>query len=63
MQIYEIIFIVIIVGFVVFVFGREIYKKKNNLPTGECSYCHSNSKRLLKNYRKKYGKKKGSCSN
>jgi len=63
MQIYEIIFIVIIVGFVVFVFGREIYKKKKNLPTGECSCCHSNSKRLLKNYRKKYGKKKCSCSN
>lgn len=60
---FEILLIIVSISFVVIVFGREIYKKKNNLPTGECSCCHASSKRLLKNYRKKYGKKKCSCSN
>ena len=57
MEFYEVLFIIAIVGFVLFIFGREIYRKKKSLPTGECSYCHSNSKRLLKDYRKKYNKK------
>ena len=61
MDIYEILFIILIVAFVVFIFGREIYRKVKKLPSGECNYCHSSSKRLLKDYRKKYGKKKCSC--
>ena len=61
MQAYEILLIIAIVAFVVFIFGREIYKKIKKLPSGECACCHSNSKRLLKNYRKKYGKKKCLC--
>ena len=61
MSIYEKLLIIVIVAFVVFIFGREIYRKIKKLPSGECSYCHSSSKRLLKDYRKKYGKKKCSC--
>ena len=57
----EIILIIAIIAFVVYIFGKEIYKKKKNLPTGECAYCHSNSKKLLKDYRKKYKKNKCSC--
>lgn len=57
MDAYEILFIIAIVGFVLFIFGREIYRKKKNLPTGECSYCHSKSRNLLKDYRKAYNKK------
>ena len=54
MEVYEILLIILIASFVVFIFGREIYKKIKKIPTGECSYCHSNSKKLLKQYRKKY---------
>lgn len=57
----EVVLIIIIVAFVVFIFGREIYKKVKKLPTGECSFCHSSSRNLLKNYRKKY--KKNDCCN
>lgn len=62
MTFYEVLFIIAIISFVVFIFGREIYRKKKNLPTGECSYCHTRSRRLLKDYHKKYGKKSCSCS-
>ena len=62
MTVFEILFIIAIIAFVVFIFGREIYRKIKHKPTGECACCHSNSKRLLKNYRKKYGKKNCSCS-
>lgn len=57
MKIYEILLIILIVSFVLFIFGREIYKKVKKIPSGECSYCHSNSKKLLKQYRKKYKKR------
>lgn len=61
MSLPEILLIIAAVVFVFLVFGREIYKKKKNLPTGECAYCHSKSKKLLKDYRKKYEKKDCSC--
>lgn len=56
----EILLIIAIIAFVTFIFGREIYRKIKKIPSGECSCCHLSSKRLLKNYRKKY--KKTSCS-
>ena len=59
----EILFIIAIVAFVSFVFGKEIYKRIKKLPTGECACCHTKSKKLLKAYHKKYGKKNCSCSN
>ena len=56
MEPYEIIFIILIIAFVVFIFGKEIYLKIKKLPNGECKYCHTSSKNLLKDYRKKYKK-------
>ena len=53
MEFYEIVLIVLIIAFVVYIFGKEIYKKIKKIPTGECACCHSNSKNLLKKYRKK----------
>ncbi len=57
MEVYEILFIILIVLFVVYIFGKEIYRKIKKLPSMECRYCHSSSKNLLKDYRKKYKKK------
>ena len=54
MDAYEIILIILIVLFVGFIFGKEIYNKINNKPSGECKYCHTSKKRLLKDYHKKY---------
>ncbi len=62
MMLFEILFIAIIIGFVVFIFGREIYRKSRKLPSGECSYCHRNSKKLVKNYYKKYKKNNCNCN-
>ena len=62
MEFYEIVLIVLIIAFVVYIFGKEIYKKIKKIPTGECACCHSNSKNLLKKYRKKYGKKDYTCN-
>ena len=53
MTFYEILLIILIVTFVVFIFGRAIYKKVKKLPSGECACCHSNFKRLVKKYKKK----------
>ena len=48
----EIIFAIVVVGFVFFIFGREIYKRKHNLPTGECASCASKKASWVKEYRK-----------
>lgn len=39
--------------FFIILISRYIYKKKHNLPTGECACCqHRNVKRLYKRYKK-----------
>lgn len=48
----EILFIIAIVGFVVWVFGKEIYKKIKHKPTGECECCALKSERVMKKIRK-----------
>ena len=55
----EIIIIVLLIAFFAFLIGRYIYRKKNNLPTGECSCCSHSKKgnELVKKYRKKYKSK------
>ena len=53
----EIVLIVIIVLFVVFIFGKEVYnhvKGKNR----ECACCKSNMKRAMKNAKKVLAKGK-----
>ena len=41
----EILIIVCIVLFVIYIFGREIYNRIKNKPTGECKVCNMRSKR------------------
>ena len=59
----EIVVVVLVIAFLLFLIGRHIYRKKNNLPTGECACCQ-NSKTgnsLLKAYNKKYKKNCNCC--
>ena len=44
-----IVSIVLLIGFMV---GNHIYKRKHNLPTGECASCHINTQKILKEYHK-----------
>lgn len=56
----EIIVIVLVVGFVAFIFGREIYKHiKGN--SGECSCCKSNMHRAIKKAKKAIDREKCCC--
>lgn len=59
--------ILTIIGCVLFLgilIGRYIYKRINDIPMGECAACGNTKKnRLLKQYRKKYGKHKKCVNN
>ena len=44
----EVVVIVGVVCFFLFLIGRYIYRKKKGLPTGDCAMCHKSSKKLLK---------------
>lgn len=48
----EVLLVIVIVGFVVWVFGSEIYKKMKNKPTGECECCAMKNKRILNKIKK-----------
>ncbi len=58
-EIIVILFCILIVGGVL---GNYIYRKIKHKPTGECSYCKTSSagSRLVRDYHKKYKKKKHS---
>ena len=50
--------ILVLIGVIIFVgilLGRYIYKRIHHLPVGDCAYCQNKSKKLLKEYHKKYG--------
>ena len=47
----EIIVIVLVAGFVAFIFGKEIYKHSKG-ESSECSCCKSNMNRALKKAKK-----------
>ena len=34
--------------------GIYVYKRKHNIPTGDCAYCHTNKNKILEEYHKKY---------
>lgn len=53
----EILVIVATILFFSFLIGTYIYKKIHHIPTGDCAYCHTKSKKMLKQYHKMYGKK------
>ena len=52
----EIIVIIAVVAFVGTLLGIYIYRRKHNIPTGDCSACKSRN--LVKEYRKLYPKDK-----
>ena len=52
MDIIEILIIILVVSFVLFIFGREIYNRIKNKPTGECKVCNMRSKRTLDEMRR-----------
>jgi len=60
----EILVIVVVLGFLLFLLGRYIYRKRKGLPTGECACCASSKKgnNLVKQYNKKYNKNCCCCS-
>lgn len=63
MQFYEILLIIAIISFVVFIFGRQIYKKIKNKPSDDCACCSMKGKRMLKEIRSSIEKeKKCSCN-
>ena len=39
-------------GLIGYLVGSYVYKRKHNLPTGDCACCHINTKKILKQYRK-----------
>ena len=51
----EIIVITAVIIFFGVLIGNYIYRKKHNLPTGDCACCRKTS--LVKNYHKVYKKK------
>lgn len=57
-MIFEIIFAILVVAFVVFIFGREIYKKVKNIPSSECCSCSKRKVSWVKEYRKECNCKK-----
>lgn len=52
----EILVIVGIVAFFGTLIGVYVYKKVHHIPTGECSYCATKKKKLIKDYYKTYKK-------
>ena len=48
----SVLVIVLATSFVLANIGFYIYKRIKGLPTGECSYCSGNSKKLIEEYRK-----------
>lgn len=48
------IIIILAVGFLLIFIGNYIYRKKKNLPTGECACCANKGNNLVKKFRKKY---------
>lgn len=56
----EIVVIIVVVLFVGFIFGREIYKHIQG-KSSECSCCKNNMNRAIKKAKKAIYKKKCSC--
>lgn len=64
MKIIDLIVILSILVIVSIIVGRYIYKRKNNLPTGECACCSSKNgvKRMLKNVQNEINKENCCCN-
>ena len=53
----EILVILLVISFFAALISVYTYKKIHHIPTGDCASCDFNSKKLLKEYHKMYGKK------
>lgn len=53
----EIIVIVAVIAFLAGLTIRHFYRKKHDLPTGECACCSHSKSNLVKQYHKKYSDK------
>lgn len=58
MSLPEIILIIVSASFVVFIFGRMIYKRIKGMPSDECFSCKVNMKRAMKEAKKEIEKLK-----
>ena len=63
MEFHEILLIIVIVSFVCFVFGKQIYNKITHKPSDECSCCAMKSKRMIKIIKIDIEKEKKCCCN
>jgi len=54
----EIVIIILAVSFVLYIFGKEIYKIIHHKPTDTCEECHDRMKMAVKRMRKEQLKKK-----
>lgn len=61
MQWWEILIIIVIASFVLFIFGERIYKYIKHIPVEDCD-CGHKGKNLKKWYKKTYGSSKCNCS-
>ena len=52
----EIVVIGLVIAFLSWLFGRYIYRKIKGLPTGDCACCHKSTKKMIKEYHKRYCK-------
>lgn len=52
----EILLIIVSVSFVVFIFGRMIYKRIKGMPSDECSSCKVNMQKMMKKAKKEASK-------
>ena len=48
----EILVVVLVLSFLLFLLGRHLYRKRKGLPTGECACCGNKGKNLVKQYHK-----------
>jgi hypothetical protein len=58
MKIAEILIIVLASLFVIYVFGKRIYKIIHHMPSDTCEECHTNMKNAVKRMKKNALKKK-----
>ena len=53
----EILVVVLVLSFLLFLLGRHLFRKSKGLPTGECACCANKGKNLVKMYHKNCCKK------
>ena len=63
MDLLEILIIICIVVFVLFIFLREIFDTKNNIRSGECKICSMKNKRTIDEIREVLRKEKNNQNN